>query len=106
GLLQAAGLLLGGWLFAATFRGAKGSNRVAGNWVYLDPLFLYEAYREQVTVTPVDDVFEARVTHNFNNNAYQNSVVTIMLSGNQVATVTVANENRAEQMRIYLNYLA
>ncbi len=105
-LLQTAGLLVGGWLLAAAFRGAKGSNRVAGNWVYIDPLFLYQAYREEVTITPVDEVVEARVTHNFNNDAYQNSTLSIMLAGNAVENVTVNNENRADQMRVFLNYLA
>ena len=105
-LLQTAGLLVGGWLIAAGFRGGKGTDKVAGTWVYVDPLFLYEAYREQITVTPVEEVVEANFTHNYNNGAYQNSVVSISMGGNRVTTVTFANEARAEQMVVYLNYLA
>ena len=105
-LLQTAGLLVGGWLIAAGFRGGKGTDKVAGTWVYVDPLFLYEAYREQITVTPVEEVVEASFTHNYNNGAYQNSVVSISTGGNRVTTVTFANEARAEQMVVYLNYLA
>ncbi|MBN9117855.1 MAG: hypothetical protein J0I06_01580 [Planctomycetes bacterium] len=105
-LLQTGGLLLGGWLLVAGFRGSKGSNKIAGTWVYVDPLHLYEAYREQVTVTSIEDVVEAHFTHNYNNGAYQNSVVNIAMGGNRVSTVTINNEARAEQMVVYLNYLA
>lgn len=105
-LLQTGGLLLGGWLFVTRFRASRGSQKVAGTWVYADPLYLYEAYREQVTVTPIDDVVEAHFTHNYNNGAYQNSVVNISLGGRGFAAVTLANEARAEQMVVYLNYLA
>lgn len=105
-LLQTAGLLVGGWLLVAGFRGGKGSNKIAGTWVYVDPLFLYEAYREQITLTPVEEVVEASFTHNYNNGNYQNSVVRISMGGNRVTMVTLANEARAEQMVVYLNYLA
>jgi hypothetical protein len=105
-LLQTGGLLVGGWLLIAGFRGGKGSDKVAGTWVYADPLFLYEAYREQVTATPIDEVVEAHFTHNYNNGAYQNSVVNISMGGNAVSTITIVNEARAEQMVVYLNYLA
>ncbi|QJX00964.1 hypothetical protein [Frigoriglobus tundricola] len=105
-VLQTAGLLLGGWLLAAGFRGCKGNRRIAGTWAYVDPLFLYQAYREQITVTAIDEVIEANFTHNYNNNAYQNSTVLIRMSGHQVATVSVANEGRAERMVVFLNYLA
>lgn len=103
--LQTAGLLLGGWLLTAKFRGRGGRN--AGNWVYVDPLHLYEAYREQVTVTPIDEVADASYTHNYDSNGnYQNSVINIVLGGNGFAAVTINSENRAEQMVTYLNYLA
>ncbi len=105
-LLQTAGLLLGGWLLVAGFRGGRGTNKIAGTWVYVDPLFLYEAYREQITLTPVEEVVEASFTHNYNNGSYQNSVVRISMGGNRVTTVTLNNEARAEQMVVYLNYLA
>jgi hypothetical protein len=107
-LLQTGGLLVGGWLLVAAMRAsaAKGGKKMAGYWVYLDSLHLYEAYREQVTVTPIEDAVEANFTHNYNNNKYQNSVVRILLSGNNVAQVTLNNEQRAEQMVVYLNYLA
>src|SRR4051812_18828705 len=43
-LLQTGGLLVGGWLLVAGLRGSKrGNNKIAGTWVYVDPLFLYEA---------------------------------------------------------------
>lgn len=105
-LLQTAGMLVGGWLLVAGFRGSKGSDKVAGTWVYADPLFLYEAFREQVTITAIDDVHEASFTHNYNNGSYQNSVVSIRLSGSRAANITVANEALAERMVVYLNYLA
>jgi len=107
-LLQTAGILLGGWLFFAGIRSAvgKGNRKMAGNWVYVDPLHLYQAYREQVTVTKVDEVVEANFTHNYNNGSYQNSVVNVLLGGAASTSVTVNNEQRAEQMVVYLNYLA
>jgi hypothetical protein len=104
--IQTAGIVLGGWLLMATFRAGKGNSKIAGTWVYVDPLYLYEAFREQVTVTPVDDVTDASFTHNYNNGNYTNSVVTISLSGSGVTTVTLNNEARAEQMVVYLNYLS
>ena len=72
----------------------------------MDPLFLYEAYREQITLTPVEEVAEASFTHNYNNGNYQNSVVRISMGGRNVTVVTLTNEARAEQMVVYLNYLA
>jgi hypothetical protein len=104
--LQTAGLMVGAWLLVAKFRASSGTGKYAGNWVYADPLHLYQAYREEITVTPIDDLVEARVTHNFNNDAYQNSVIDLLLSGNQMVTLNVNNENRAELMRVYLNYIA
>ena len=106
--LQTAGLLVGGWLVFAGFRsmGTPKGVRNAGNWVYLDPLYLYEAYREQVKVTPVDDAVEANFTHNYNNGAYQNSVVRIQMENGQTLTISVNNEQRAEQMVVFVNYLA
>src|SRR6476646_10440148 len=99
-LLQTAGLLLGGWLLVAGIRAraAAGSRKIAGHWVYVDPLHMYEANREQVKITRIDDVVEANFTHNYNNGAYQNSVIRILLGGNSVAQVTLNNEARAEQM--------
>lgn len=107
-LLQTAGLLVGGWLLIAGIRssGMKGNNRIAGHWVYLDSLHLYQAYREQVKITKIDDAVEANFTHNYNNGAYQNSVVNILFSGNASTSVALNNEQRAEQMVVYLNYLA
>jgi hypothetical protein len=106
-MLQTAGLLVGGWLLVAGFRGAnKGNDKVAGTWVYVDPLHLYEAFRESVTITPVEEVEEAHFTHNYNNGNYQNSVVRVSMGRNQVTTVTLPNESRAEQVVVYLNYLA
>lgn len=107
-LLQTAGLLLGGWMFVAAFRvwSRKGSKKVAGNWVYADPLYLYQARGEQVAVTDATDVIEAQFTHNYNNGSYQNSVIRLRLPGNAVVSVTIAHEQRAENMVVYYNYLA
>jgi hypothetical protein len=107
-LLQTAGILIGAWLVFAGIRSSasKGSARMAGHWVYVDPLHMYEAYREQVTVTPIDDAIEANFTHNYNNGNYQNSVIRVLLGGNTVKQVTLNNEQRAEQMVVFLNYLA
>src|SRR5262249_37108269 len=76
-LLQTAGLVLGGWLVVAGLRsaGVQGTRKLAGHWVYVDPLHLYEAFRERVRVTPIHDIAEASYTHNYNNGAYQNSVI-------------------------------
>lgn len=104
-LLQTGGLLLGGWLLMTKFRTATG-RKVAGTWVYADPLYLYQAFREQVTTTAIDDIDGANFTHNYNNGAYQNSVVRIESGGQMLAAVTLANEARAEQLVVYLNYLA
>ncbi|MFM8273651.1 MAG: hypothetical protein ACKODX_15175 [Gemmata sp.] len=104
-VLQTGGLVLGGWLLAAGFRG-KGGKRTAGAWVYADALYLYEAYREQVTVTSVESVEDARYTHNYDKNGnYQNSLVEIKL-GRDRASLTVTHEARAEHMVTFLNYLA
>lgn len=108
-LLQTAGLVVGCWLALAGIRAAaarKGTRSMAGNWVYVDPLHLYEAYREQVTVWKVGDATEAGFTHNYNNKSYQNSVVRLTLADNSTVQVTVNSEQRAEQMVIYVNYLA
>jgi hypothetical protein len=107
-MLQTAGLLLGGWMLIAAFRvwARKGSKKVAGNWVYADPLFLYEAKGEQVNITDVTEVIESQYTHNYNNGAYQNSVVRLLLPGNHIASVTLNHEQRAENMVVYYNYLA
>ena len=43
-------------------------------------------------ITAIDDVVEANFTHNYNNGAYQNSVIRILLGGNTVAQVTLNNE--------------
>jgi hypothetical protein len=106
--LQTAGFLVGGWLLFAAFRtwGSKQSQKTAGFWVYADPLHLYEANREQVKVTRIDDVVEANFTHNYNNGAYQNTVIRVLLGEGRVAAATVKNEARAEQMVVFLNYLA
>jgi hypothetical protein len=106
GLLQTAGLMLGVWLLFARFRGGRGTNKYAGTWVYADPLFLYEAFREQITITEIEEVEEASFTHNYNNGNYQNSVVRVSLGGKRVVVVTLTNEARAEQLVVYLNYLA
>lgn len=105
-MLQTAGLLVGAWLLTARFRLGRGGSRFAGNWVYADPLFLYQAFREQVTVAPLEDLVEARVTHNYNNNSYTNSTLILLFSGNRTEKLTVPNERRADQLRTYLNYLA
>src|SRR5437660_1226918 len=90
-LLQTAVLLLGGWLLFYGMRVnlGKKSSKVAGYWAYADPLFLYEATGEQVKVTPVEDVIEAQFTHNYNNGAYQNSIVRILLAGKNVVSLQV-----------------
>lgn len=106
-LLQTGGLLLGGWLiFAAMRTSARGNAKVAGTWVYVDPLYVYEAFREQVTVTPIEGVTEASFTHNYNDGTYQNSVVRAIRSGAPPIVLTIKNELRAEQMTVFLNYLA
>ena len=107
-MLQTAGFLLGGWMLVAAFRvwGSKNSQKRAGTWVFGDPLYLYEAAGEQVKVTAVDEVIEAQYTHNYNNGAYQNSVVKLLMPGNSIVATTVNNEQRAEQMVVYYNYLA
>lgn len=106
--LQTAGLLLGGWLTLAGIRAGatRNSPKVAGHWVYADPLHLYHAYREQVTVTPIDGLVEAKFTHNYNNGSYQNSVVSATFEDAPAVSVTVKNEARAEQMVVFMNYLA
>ena len=60
--------------------------------MYADPLHLYEANREQVKITRIDDVVEANFTHNYNNGSYQNSVIRILLEGNTVTAVSFKNE--------------
>jgi hypothetical protein len=106
-MLQTGGLLIGGWLLVAAMRsvGTGGSKSYAGHWVYVDALNLYEAYREQVTVTPIENVVEAQFTHNYNNGSYQNSVVRVQLDTG-TASVTLNNEAKAEQIVVFLNYLA
>lgn len=106
--LQTAGIVLGGWLLFAGLRSRrmKGGKRLAGNWVYLDALHVYEGYREQVKITRIDEATEASFTHNYSNGAYQNSVVNIVLGPHASRTVAIKDEKRAEQMVIFVNYLA
>ena len=86
------------WLLVAAMpRSARGSKSYAGHWVYVDALNLYEAYREQVTVTPIENVVEAQFTHNYNNGSYQNSIVRVQLDNGR-ASVTLNNEAKAEQI--------
>jgi hypothetical protein len=61
---------------------------------------------EQRDLLYVDDAVEANFTHNYNNGSYQNSVIRVLLGGNSVRQVTLKNESRAEQMVVFLNYLA
>jgi hypothetical protein len=105
-LFQAAGCLVGGWLFLTVFRFGGKSNTIAGSWIYVDPLFLYQAHRERITITPVDEVIEARVQANYNNQTYTSSTVDILFPGKRWVSLTVADETRAEEIRVYLNYLA
>lgn len=105
-MLQTAGLLVGGWLLLAGIRGKSGSKN-AGAWVYADPLHLYAGFREQVTVTNIEEAEDANYTHNYDSNGnYQNSVVAVALGRRDGATVTLQSEARAEQLVTYLNYLA
>jgi hypothetical protein len=107
-LLQTAVLLLGGWMIVAALRvrAGKASRRVAGYWVYADPLHLYEAKNDQVKVTPIDEAVEAQFTHNYNNGSYQNTVVRVLLPGKTVHSVTVNDERRAERLVVFVNYLS
>ena len=106
-MLQTAGFVVGGWLILAYFRmkGTKGNARIAGQWVYMDPLNLYVAMHEQVAVTDVSDVEEASFTHNYNNGNYQNSVIKIVLGNGKKTSFTLKNEVKAEQFATYVNYL-
>jgi hypothetical protein len=106
-MLQTAGLVAGGWLILAYFRmeGTKGSERIAGHWVYMDPQNLYVAMHEQVAVTDVSDMEEASFTHNYNNGNYQNSVIKIVLGNGKRTSFTINNEVKAEQFATYVNYL-
>jgi hypothetical protein len=106
--LQTAGLLVGGWLLVAGLRTRSGraSKSIAGNWVYVDPLHLYEAYREQLTITRIDDALEAQFTHHYSNTTYQHSVVTIKLGGTNKHTIQLNDPLLAEQIAAFLNYLA
>lgn len=107
-MLQTAGVLLGGWMFVAALRvwAGKSSAKYAGHWVYVDPLYLYQAGGDRVKVTQIDDASGAEVTQHYNNNAYQHSAVRIRTGGKGGPTFNVAHERRAEQMVVYLNYLA
>ena len=107
-LLQTAGVLLGGWMVLAAFRswGVKNSRNQAGHWLYADPLYLYEAKAEQVTVTPMHDVSEATAVHNLNNNAYQNTAITLKFSDGKSRTLTIADQRRAEAIVTFYNFLA
>ena len=106
-LLQTAGLMIGGWLILAFFRtrGTNGNSRIAGQWVYIDPLHLYVARQEQVIITAVDDVEEATFTHRYNTGKYQHSVVKILLSNGTSVSIVINKESKAEQFAAYANYL-
>ena len=108
-LLQTAGLLLGGWMCAAAFRvwsRGKGADvRTAGYWVYADARHLYEAAGEQVTVTPLADLQGAKYRHTYSENKYQKTAVTVMFAGKRTRSVTIADEEAAEALVGFLNYL-
>lgn len=108
-LLQTAGLLVGGWLVFSWYRGRgkRGDRATAGNWVYVDPLHLYQARAEQVLITPIADVAGATCNHiEDNNGKYQKSSVTLSWPGGSKYTLFVSDQVRAEQLITFINYVA
>ncbi len=101
---QTAGFLLGGWMVVAAFRtwiGYRG-NRASGQFIYADPEFLYQCKGSTVEVSDLINIRSARVTHNYNNNVYKNSVLEIRLKADEI-NLTLSNEEMAGKLVMFLN---
>lgn len=107
-LVQAAGLTLGAWMTVAAFRAWAGarSPRTAGHWTYGDPLFVYEANAERVTLTPMAAVADVTATHNTNSGTYVNTAVQVKFADGRKAAFTLTGKQPAERFVTFYNYLA
>src|SRR5262245_59605679 len=105
-LLQVAGFLLGGWMIVAAFRlwAAMGSRHYAGHFVFADALNLWEASGPIVNVTRLETIIGAAGLDNFNEGAYQNTVVTIDLAKKQ-HSVTIGDMQKAAELIAFCNAL-
>lgn len=101
---QTAGFLLGGWMVVAAFRTwiAYRGNKAAGQFIYADPEFLYQCKGSIVEVYDLINIRSARVTHNYNNNVYKNSVTEIRLKADEI-NLTLNNEELAGKLVMFLN---
>jgi hypothetical protein len=106
-MLQVAGFLLGGWMIVAALRvwAAAGGRHYAGHFVFADALNLWEASGPIVNVTRLDTIIGATGLDNFNEGAYQNTVVTIELAKQQ-HSVTISSMLKAAELIAFCNALA
>ncbi len=109
-LLQTAGLVLGGWMIWAAVRSwlAVRGPKWAGFWVYCDPLNVYEAKGEQLTINSVADVGEVKAYHaRYPNGMYRASLLHFKLgTGKKEYYLIVRGEQKADDIAKYYNYLA
>ena len=94
-LLQTAGLLLGGWLLLAALRSsmAKGSRKVAGNWVYVDPLAPVRGVSRTGHGHPGRRRGRGELHAQLQQRQLPEQRHRILLGGNSVAQVTLNNES-------------
>src|SRR5262245_12195001 len=95
-MLQTAALMLGGWMIVAAIRVwvlQRGTNYL-GHFTYADSARLYEASGTMVTITSLKKLLGANATDNYNEGAYQNTVIDLELArdGGGGQTVTVRDQ--------------
>jgi hypothetical protein len=104
-MLQTAGVMLGGWMVIYAFRRwFASSRRFVGFFTYFDPVRVYQAAGETVTVTDVSDFSQVDVKHQYSNGTYTGSRVTFDLDGRRLV-VPVKGEARADLVEDYYRAL-
>src|SRR5262245_25178885 len=98
-MMQTAAILLGGWMVVAAIRVwvmQRGRNYL-GHFTYADSARLYQASGTMVTITSLKKLLGANATDNYNEGAYQNTVIDLELArdGGGGQTVTVRDQDLA-----------
>ena len=106
-LLQTAGFLLGGWLVLAAFRVwiARAAGRSLGSFTYADALTLYEVAGDDVTITDLSDLLEARATRVQNDSGYASTDISLRLGSGSHEFAMYA-DIQGRRMTVFLNTLA
>ncbi|MBI3408339.1 MAG: hypothetical protein HY040_08280 [Planctomycetes bacterium] len=103
-MLQAAGLLLGGWMIVAAVR-VWSSRRSLGNFVFADGVRLWEGRGEALRVTDLAGLEWVDAKDNYNEGKYTGTAFTLNLEGRQ-RSFSISNGDKATQMYEYLQALS